>query len=55
VLGTEKWGLGPTGVALKQTGPWTVGMVGARYWADAPDDGPTGWGLRVQLTFLFPK
>jgi hypothetical protein len=128
VLGTEKWGLGPTGVVLRQTGPWTVGMlanhtwsvagdddradvsatllqpflsyttkthttfsvntestydwkneqwqvpvnmavaqlfkigtqvlqfqVGARYWADAPADGPEGWGLRVQLTLLFPK
>jgi hypothetical protein len=128
VLGTEKWGVGPTGVALKQTGPWTVGMlaghiwsvagnderqdvntstlqpffsyttashttigaytesaydwkgkqwqvplivqagqmlkigpqilqlaVAAKYWADAPDNGPTGWGFRAQLTFLFPK
>jgi hypothetical protein len=128
VLGTEKWGLGPTGVALKQSGPWTVGVlanhlwsvagdanradvsatflqpfvsyttktrttigatteatydwkgeqwsvplivqvaqlfkvgpqimqlaVGGKYWADAPDNGPTGWGLRVQLTLLFPK
>ena len=127
VLGTEKWGIGPTGVALKQSGPWSVGMlanhiwgaggddtrsnvsatflqpfvtyttktlttlaaisessydwkneqwrvpvnllvgqlfkvgpqimqlaVGARYWAEAPDDGPKGWGYRVQLTFLFP-
>jgi hypothetical protein len=128
VLGTEKWGLGPTGVALKQTGPWTVGVlaghlwsvagndnrndlsvttlqpffsyttkkhmtvgaytesvydwkgeqwqvplivqagqlfkigpqilqlaVAGKYWADAPDNGPKGWGLRLQLTFLFPK
>ena len=128
VLGTEKWGLGPTAVALKQTGPWTVGLlanhiwsvggndsrndisstflqpfltyttkthttfgantestydwknkqwlvplnvsvaqlfkvgtqmlqaqVGARYWADAPDNGPKGWGLRLQLTLLFPQ
>jgi hypothetical protein len=127
-LGTEKWGLGPTGVALKQTGPWTVGLlaghvwsvagndsradissttlqpfvsyttkshttigaytesaydwkgeqwqvplifqagqlfkigpqimqlaVAAKYWADAPDNGPEGWGLRLQLTLLFPK
>ncbi len=127
-LGTEKWGIGPTGVALIQTGPWTYGMlanhiesfagdddrasvsatfiqpflnyitktkttfgintestydwkseewsvpvnftvnqllkvggqilqigVGARYWADSPDNGPEDWGGRVQLTFLFPK
>jgi len=127
-LGTEKWGLGPTGVALKQSGPWTVGIlaghvwsvagndsradissttlqpffsyttkshttigaytesaydwkgeqwqvplifqagqlfkigpqilqfaVAAKYWAEAPADGPDGWGLRLQLTLLFPK
>jgi hypothetical protein len=128
VLGGEKWGIGPTAVALKQAGPWTVGFlgnhiwsfdgdgdrndinatflqpflnyitktkttfglatestydweseqwsvpviaqvaqlfkvgpqilqltVGAKYWAEAPDDGPDGWGFRAQLTFLFPK
>ena len=127
-IGTEKWGLGPTGVALRQTGPWTVGILAGhvwsvagndsradissttlqpffsyttrshttfgaytesaydwkgeqwqvplivqagqlfkigsqvmqlslagKYWAKAPDDGPEGWGLRLQLTFLFPK
>jgi hypothetical protein len=26
-LGSGKWGLGPTTVALKQAGPWTVGML----------------------------
>ena len=128
MLGGEKWGIGPTGVLLKQDGPWTYGAlanhvasiagdddredvnatfvqpfltyitktkttfglnaemtydwegeewsiplnatvsqllkvgdqiiqvgVGARYWADSPDNGPQGWGARVQLTFLFPK
>lgn len=128
VLGGEKWGLGPTGVVLKQHGPWTVGLlanhiwsvagdddradinatlmqpfvsyitktkttfglvtestydweneawsvpviaqvsqmfkigpqilqfsVGAKYWAESPDNGPDGWGFRMQLTFLFPK
>jgi hypothetical protein len=128
VLGTKKWGMGPTGVVLKQSGPWSVGILanhiwsvagddsrsyvcatylqpfisyttktyttigvntestydwnsnkwqvplnfqvgqllkigpqilqlvaGARYWAAAPDNGPEGWGLRLQLTLLFPK
>jgi hypothetical protein len=128
VLGTEKWGIGPTAVALKQDGPWTVGIlaghlwsvagnddrndvssttlqpffsyttkthttigaytesaydwkgeqwqvplifqlgqlfkigpqilqlaVAGKYWAEAPDNGPKGWGLRLQLTLLFPK
>ena len=128
VLGGDQWGIGPTAVVLKQTGPWTVGFltnhiwsvagdsdrddvnatflqpfasyitatkttiglnteatydwetdqwsvpvvgqvaqlfkigsqilqlaVGAKYWAESSDDGPEGWGLRVQLTFLFSK
>jgi len=128
-LGGEGWGLGPTAVALNQSGPWTIGLltnhiwsvagdsdrddinatllqpfasyifsktkttiglstestydwendqwsvpvvakvaqlfkigpqilqltVGAKYWAEAPDNGPEGWGLRGTLTFLFPK
>ena len=127
-LGTEKWGIGPTAVALKQSGPWTYGALanhiesfagennrayvsgtllqpfvsyitktkttfglnlestydwnsdqwsvpinftvsqlmkvgkqpfqiggGIRYWADSPDNGPEGWGIRLQITFLFPK
>jgi hypothetical protein len=127
-LGTEKWGLGPTIVVLKQQHEWTYGLlanhiwsvagdehradinstflqpflshttatawtyglntestydwhaeewsvplnvtvakltklgrlptsftVGARYWADSPETGPHGWGLRLVVTFLFPK
>jgi hypothetical protein len=126
-LGTGKWGVGPTVVALKQEGPWTYGILanhiwsyagdddrtdvsstflqpflnyttkratsfvlntessydwksdqwsvpinalvqqmfkvgdqrmqlggGVRYWADAPESGPEGWGARVVLTLLFP-
>jgi hypothetical protein len=30
-------------------------MAGAKYWADAPADGPTGWGLRLQLDLLLPE
>jgi hypothetical protein len=129
LLGGEQWGVGPTVLALKQTGPWSVGFLGnqiwsvagedertdisvslvqpfvsyiiqktkttlglntestydwegeewsvpvnasiaqmfkigpqimqltlgARYWADSPDNGPEDWGCRAQLTFLFPK
>jgi hypothetical protein len=29
--------------------------VGARYGAAAPDNGPEGWGWRLQLMRLFPK
>ncbi len=128
VLGSRKWGAGPTAVALMQEGPWTIGFLGnhiwsftgdddranvsktfvqpflayvtktkttigintestydweadqwsvpviasvsqmlkigpqifqiqlgARYWAESPDNGPDGWGARFALTFLFPK
>lgn len=127
-LGAEKWGIGPTGVMLKQVGPWTVGMLanhiesftgnnerddvsatflqpfaayitptkttfslntestynwktrewtvpvnlavsqlfkvgsqvmqagaGVRYWAETTDGSADNWGLRLTLTFLFPK
>jgi len=128
LLGSEKWGIGPSIVMLKQEGKWTYGMLanhlesfagesdradissttfqpflsyitkkkltlglnlessydwkgdnasvpinitanqllrkgdqllqvggGLRYWADSPDNGPEGWGLRFQVTLLFPK
>jgi hypothetical protein len=29
--------------------------VAGKYWAEAPENGPKGWGLRVQLTLLFPE
>jgi hypothetical protein len=127
-LGGEKWGAGPTVLALRQSGPWTYGLLlnhvesfagnddrgdisstsvqpilsyitktkttfglnsestydwegsewsvpvnasvsqllkvggqifqvgaGVRYWADAPENGPEGFGFRCTLTFLFPK
>lgn len=37
LLGSEKWGLGPTGVALKQQGPWTYGMLANHVWSFAGD------------------
>ena len=128
ILGSEKWGIGPTAVVLRQSGPWTVGALanhiesfagesqradisatflqpfvtyitprqttfavntestydweneqwsvplnftvnqllrignqlvqvggGIRYWVDAPDAGPEGWGFRMQFTLLYPK
>ena len=127
LLTFDKWGAGPTGVALKQEGPWTFGLLanhiwsfggsgdqdvsatfaqpfvsyttpaawsytlqtestydwentqwavpingvvskvtklgdqlvsfgaGARYWADGPEGGPHGWGLRLVVTLLFPR
>ena len=127
LLSARKWGAGPTGVVLKQQGPWTYGMLanhiwsfagsssrpdvnstflqpfvsyttpdawtfslntettynwtssawsvpinfgisklvkfgkqpvqlqaGVRYWAASPDGGPSGFGGRLAVTFLFP-
>lgn len=37
LLGEEKWGIGPTGVALMQKGPWTVGILANQFWSVAGD------------------
>jgi hypothetical protein len=50
VLGAGKWGLGPTAVALKQTGPWTTGFLGSHLWSVAGDDARPD----VSLTSLQP-
>jgi hypothetical protein len=50
VLGTEKWGAGPTGVVLKQQGPWTFGALANHIWSFAGD----GDRDSVNLTFLQP-
>ena len=128
LLTTDQWGAGPTGVVIKQQGPWTLGALAnhiwsfagngrrddinatflqpfltyttptattfslnvestydwnseqwrvpinsgvaqilrigdqlvqvgavARYWADGPDNGPHGWGVRLNVTLLFPR
>lgn len=38
LLGPETWGLGPTGVALWQGGPWTVGILANQIWSVAGDE-----------------
>ncbi len=30
-------------------------QAGVRYWAEAPDAGPDGFGFRGGVTLLFPK
>jgi hypothetical protein len=50
VLGGEKWGLGPTGVVLKQTGPWTFGLLANHIWSVAGDDDRDD----INATFLQP-
>ena len=35
LLGSEKWGAGPTGLILKQTGGWTHGILANQIWSFA--------------------
>jgi len=35
LLGSEKWGIGPTFVGLKQDGPWTYGVLANHVWSVA--------------------
>ena len=40
---------------LLKIGPQIIQVgVGTRYWAHSADNGPEGWGARLQLTLLFP-
>lgn len=55
VLGSGKWGAGPTFVILKQSGAWTYGALANHIWSYAGDDF-TGGAVRsnVNSTFLQP-
>ncbi len=50
LLGADKWGLGPTAVALKQNGPWTYGALANHIWSLAGDDNRQD----ISSTFLQP-
>ncbi len=50
LLGSEKWGAGPTGLVLKQTGGWTYGLLFNHIWSYAGDDQRN----YVSATFLQP-
>jgi len=50
MLGGEKWGLGPTAVALKQVGPWTFGGLFNHIWSVAGDDDRAD----ISSTFIQP-
>ena len=50
LLGTEKWGAGPTAVVLKQSNGWTYGALANHLWSFAGDDARQ----EVNLTYLQP-
>lgn len=50
LLGSGQWGAGPTGLALKQTGPWTFGLLCNHLWSYAGNSDRR----EVNATFLQP-
>ena len=38
LLGSEKWSVGPAGIAITMRGPWTLGALGNHAWSIAGDD-----------------
>ncbi len=50
LLGTEKWGAGPTALALKQQNGWTYGALANHIWSYAGDSSRA----EVNATFLQP-
>ena len=50
VLGSEKWAIGPTAVALKQVGPWTIGGLTNHLESFAGDDARAD----ISATFVQP-
>jgi len=55
---TGEWSvpINATVAKLVTVGEQPISLLGGvRYWAKSPDNGPEGWGVRMQVTFLFPK
>ncbi|HEU4712342.1 MAG TPA: hypothetical protein VFS76_12295 [Pyrinomonadaceae bacterium] len=51
LLGTEKFGLGPTALVLKQKEGWTYGMLSNHIWSVAGDDDRASVTLRFSNRF----
>jgi len=51
IYSVHEWGAGPTAVALKQTGPWTVGALVNHVWSFASTGYPS---QEVNFTFMQP-
>ena len=49
-FGADEWAAGPTIVALRQSGPWTCGILANHLWGFADDEGRAD----VNATFLQP-
>jgi hypothetical protein len=55
-LGAHRWGIGPTGIVLKQDGPWTYGILANHIWSIGRDISfnSIGGNSDVSNTFLQP-
>lgn len=57
ILGSEKFGLGPTAVVLKQDGPWTYGALANHIWdvaGDSKRDDVNATFLQPFLAYILP-
>lgn len=57
VLGSEKFGLGPTAVVLKQDGPWTYGALANHIWdvaGNSDRDGVSATYLQPFVSYILP-
>ncbi|MFK8043284.1 transporter [Congregibacter sp.] len=56
-LGAEKWGAGPTGIALKQAGPWTYGFLvnHIESFSGSGDQDVSASFLQPFLTYITPS
>jgi len=52
VLSAKKWGVGPTGVLLKQSGPLSVGILVNQIWSIAGDDARSDVSVGLAQPFV---
>ena len=58
LLGAEQWAAGPTGVVLRQQGPWTVGVLANHLWSVGGDDDRASVNasfVQPFVTYVTPK
>lgn len=56
VFGGDRWALGPTAVALKQQGPWTVGVLVNHLWSLGDNaDAYNGTYIEPWVSYILPS
>lgn len=54
-FGEDQWALGPTAIALRQTGPWTYGALANHLWDVSGDDDINNTFLQPFLAYNTPN